>query len=216
MASRSTWLPRAWRQWGLTKLLGFVQGRYRDIGLPENTEPVLSHHPTVNSELLDVIRHGRIVPRPGIARFDGHSVHFTDGSSDDYDVVVACTGFKISFPFFPAGFLDLEHAEQVPLYKKMMHAEHQSLYFIGLFQPLGCIWPLADYQAKLACADIHGRYQRPRDLPAAIAHEIAHPHYQWEAAPRHSTEVDYHMFRRELLAELATVSRPSAATHTGS
>ena len=216
MASRSTWLPRAWRQWGLTKLLGFVQGRYRDIGLPENTEPVLSHHPTVNSELLDVIRHGRIVPRPGIARFDGHSVHFTDGSSDDYDVVVACTGFKISFPFFPAGFLDLEHAEQVPLYKKMMHAEHQSLYFVGLFQPLGCIWPLADYQAKLACADIHGRYQRPRDLPAAIAHEIAHPHYQWEAAPRHSTEVDYHMFRRELLAELATVSRPSAATHTGS
>ena len=91
-----------------------------------------------------------------------------------------------------------------------------SLYFIGLFQPLGCIWPLADHQAKLACAEIQGRYQRPRDMPAAIAHELAHPHYRWEAAPRHSTEVDYHMFRRELLAELAKASGPRAATHTRS
>ena len=106
--------------------------------------------------------------------------------------------------FFASGFFDLEQAEQVPLYRKMMHAEHPSLYFIGLFQPLGCIWPLADHQAKLACAEIQGRYQRPRDMPAAIAHELAHPHYRWEAAPRHSTEVDYHMFRRELLAELAS------------
>ena len=205
LASRSSWAPKRLRQLGLTLLLRLVQGRYRDIGLPENTHPVMSHHPTVNSDLLDVIRHGRIGIRPGIDRFDGNDVVFTDGTRGTYDIIVACTGFKISFPFFEPSFVAFEHAERVPLYRKMLHADVPDLYFIGLFQPLGCIWPLADYQARIACAEIQGRYTRPRNLPAAIEHEMTHPHYDWEAGPRHSTEVDYHMFRAELMAELATV-----------
>jgi hypothetical protein len=84
----------------------------------------------------------------------------------------------------------------------MMHAEHKTLYFIGLFQPLGCIWPLADYQARLACAEILGDYARPADMAAAIQHEIEHPHFKFSAGLRHSTQVDYHAFRNELKAEL--------------
>lgn len=208
LAARSAWLPKPLRQWGLTRLLKLMQGSYRAMGLPENTKPVMSHHPTLNSDLLDLVRHGRIVPRPGIARFDGASVVFADGTSEPYDIVVACTGFRISFPFFARDFISFEEAEQVPLYRKMLHADVPTLYFIGLFQPLGCIWPLADYQARIACAEIQGRYRRPRDLKARIAHEIAHPHFDWEAGPRHSTEVDYHSFRRELIAELAGAGTP--------
>lgn len=206
LASRSKWLPKRLRQVGLTRLLKTLQGSYAAMGLPENTRPVMSHHPTVNSDLLDVVRHGRIVPKPGIARFDGHDVVFTDGTRERYDIVVACTGFKITFPFFAPEFFNLENAERVPLYRKMMHAEVPNLYFIGLFQPLGCIWPLADHQARIACAEILGTYHRPANLREKIAHEMAHPHYDWEAGPRHSTEVDYHMFRAELLAELGKVS----------
>ena len=51
----------------------------------------------------------------------------------------------------------------------MMHADYGNLYFIGLFQPIGCIWPMADYQAKIACLEILGRYRRPNDMAAAIA-----------------------------------------------
>ena len=204
IAARQRWLPRGLRQRGLTLLLRTLQGSYAKIGLPENTRPVLSQHPTLNSDLLDLIRHGRVVARPGVSRFDGHTVHFTDGTHDDYDIVVAATGFKITFPFFERGFLELEEATEVPLYRKMMHPDVPTLYFIGLFQPLGCIWPLADHQAKLACAEITGRYRRPADLRARIADEIAHPHYVMDQAPRHSTEVDYHRFRDELLRELAT------------
>lgn len=205
IAARQRWVPQWLRQRGLTILLRFLQGSYATLGLPENTRPVLSQHPTLNSDLLDLIRHARVVVRPGVARFDGHTVHFADGTHDDYDIVVAATGFKITFPFFEPGFLELEEATEVPLYRKMMHPDVPTLYFIGLFQPLGCIWPLADHQAKLACAEITGRYRRPADLHARIAHEIAHPHYAMDKAPRHSTEVDYHRFREELLRELATV-----------
>ena len=129
-------------------------------------------------------------------------VEFVDARREPFDIVCACTGFWITFPFFDEAFLSFRHVERVPLFRKMMHAEHRDLYFIGLFQPLGCIWPLADHQARLACAELTGRYRRPTDLHAAIRREVEHPHFAFEGGSRHSTEVDYHAFRRELRAEL--------------
>ena len=198
-------LPKKLRQLLFTGLLKLMQGRYRKYNLPEPQELVLNQHPTLNSDLLDFIRHGRIKPMPAIKSFNGKEVLFSDGSTESYDTIVACTGFKISFPFFDKAFIDFEDKSKVPLYRKMLHTEHKSLYFIGLFQPLGCIWPLADYQAKIACEEITGSYQRPKDLTAAIAKEISNPHFDFQQSARHSTEVDYHRFRRELKTELKSV-----------
>lgn len=201
---KSAWMPNKLRQWLFTALLKLLQGNYaRKYGLPMPKEPVLSHHPSVNSDLLDFIRHGRVKPRPAIASLDGDSVVFSDGRREEYDTIIACTGFKISFPFFDPALVNFEHASRVPLYRKMLHEQYSNLYFIGLFQPLGCIWPLADYQAKLACQEILGNYQRPADMAAAIQHEIDHPHLNFHAGGRHSTQVDYHKFRKDLKAELA-------------
>ena len=52
------------------------------------------------------------------------------------------------------------------------------------YQRVGCIWPLADYQAKLACLEILGRYRRPDDLKGAIQYEIEHPHFNFEGGQR--------------------------------
>ena len=101
------------------------------------------------------------------------------------------------------GERDFEDSERVPLFRKMMHSDYDDLYFIGLFQPFGCIWPLADYQAMLACAEIVGRYKRPEHMRMAIRHEMDHPHYAFEGGARHSTQVDFHVFRSELKRELA-------------
>lgn len=198
-----TWMPSKVRQLLFTLLLKVLQGDYRkNYGLPKPKRPVLSHHPTINSDLLDFIRHGRIHPRPAVRALDGETVEFVDGRREAYDIVVACTGFRISFPFFDKKLIDFENEEKVPLYRRMMHADYDNLYFIGLFQPLGCIWPLADYQAKIACQEILGDYRRPADMKGAIAHELAHPHLDFEGGSRHSTEVDYHKFRRDLKKEL--------------
>ena len=203
-AARTRWLPRAIRQWSLAKILNLLQGQYKRYGLPMNTHPPLSHHPTLNSDFIDFVRHGRIGPRPGIKRVDSKSVEFADGRKDDFDIICACTGFWITFPFLDKSLIDFQHVEHVPLLYKMLPAEHQNLYFIGLFQPIGCIWPLADYQARLACQEILGRYKRPANMPAAIKHEIENPHFHFSASSRHSTEVDYHGLRRDLRAALKT------------
>jgi hypothetical protein len=201
-AARFNWLPRKIKQYTFAKLMWLLQGPYSRYGLPANKGLPLTQHPTLNSDVLDFIRHGRIKPRPGIKRLLDREVEFTNGEREAFDIICCCTGFWITFPFFDKSFIDFQHAGKVPLLLKMMHPEHKGLYFIGLFQPLGCIWPLADYQALLACQEILGKYRRPANMPAAIQYEIEHPHFSFSGSGRHSTEVDYHFFRRDLAREL--------------
>ncbi|TRW47978.1 FAD-binding protein [Aliidiomarina halalkaliphila] len=203
-AKTPQWFPRRLKQRLMTWLVRLLQGDYeKQYGLPKPKYPLLSHHPTVNSDLLDFIRHGRITPQRAIASVDGRHVTFTDGNEGEYDIMVACTGFRTVFPFFREDVIDFEDAEKLPLYLKMMHQSWERLYFIGLFQPLGCIWPLADYQAKLAVREIQGLYRRPLNMGKAIQREIDHPHYRFEGGARHAAEVDYHQFREELRSALA-------------
>ena len=49
--------------------------------------------------LLTRLGHGDITVKPGIQRYDGNLVTFTDGSSVEAVVVVYCTGSRICFPF---------------------------------------------------------------------------------------------------------------------
>lgn len=199
---KTRWMPGWLRQGLLQIMILLLQGSNTRYGLQKPKHGILQAHPTVNSELLYFIGHGKIHPKVGIERFDGHSVHFTDGSTEDFDVIIAATGYKTTFPFFDRNFIDWEGATTIPLYRKMMHPEYPNLYFIGLFQPLGCIWPMADYQAKLAVKEILGDYQRPDDLEERIDREINRPHYAFVRAPRHAVEVDYATFKGELMKEL--------------
>ena len=57
-------------------------------------------------------------------------------------------------------------------------------------------------QARLACEELLGNYERPADIRAAIKFEMEHPHFKFRRELRHSTEVDYHRFREELRREL--------------
>ncbi|MFR9751508.1 flavin-containing monooxygenase [Nocardia sp. 004] len=196
------WVVPKLRQpvFGLT--MHIILGDNRDFGLPDPDHRFLEGHPTINSELFYYIGHGSVTPKTGVSFLDGKRVHFTDGSSEEFDTIIAATGYKITFPFFDKSFIDWDGVQRPPLWRLMFHAEVPNLYFIGLFQPLGCIWPLADYQAMLACLELTGRYHRPADMRKALAEELAHPHHKFVESPRHSTEVDYVTFRKELLAEL--------------
>lgn len=194
------WLPAGLRQKIIKIVIRTLQGRYAKYQLMTPDCGPLELHPTINSELLYFIRHGKIKICPGVQRFDGTTVHFVNGTQAEFDTVVFATGYKISFPFLAhEERLNFSTATQVPLYRKMMHADFDSLYFIGLCQPQGCIWPLADYQAKIVARIIVGTLDRPAALAEKIAKEMNHPHYKFKTHTRHALEVDYHLFRRELL-----------------
>jgi cation diffusion facilitator CzcD-associated flavoprotein CzcO len=42
--------------------------------------------------------HGEVVPKPNVARLRGDTVEFADGSEEPADIVVYCTGYRVTFP----------------------------------------------------------------------------------------------------------------------
>ena len=87
-------------------LIDVAIGRPERYGLPAPaTRNLHRNKPVVNGQLLHFIHHGRVRVAPAITRFDGHDVHFADGSVRAFDTIVYATGFKASLPFLEPGLL---------------------------------------------------------------------------------------------------------------
>ena len=89
---------------------------------------------------------------PDIQQFDGNTVEFIDGRRDPFDIVVAATGFHVSFPFLAPGLVSLK-GPVAEVYGGMMTAEHRHLYIVGWMQPRygfgPLIVPAADLLARI-------------------------------------------------------------------
>ena len=194
--------PLKLQQLSMAALLRLSQGKVTDYGLPEPDHAVLHAHPTVSQDLLNRLGHGDITVRPNIDRFEGSKVFFTDGRSGEYDVVVYCTGYKVSFPFFTDEVVRAED-NHVDLYRRVVHPDHPGLYFIGLIQPLGAIMPLAEVQAEWVGDLVTGDAALPP--VAEMRHQIAaydeKLRKRYVASKRHTVEVDFHSYRAEIVKE---------------
>lgn len=201
-AKQTAWMPQFLREPLQRLSLRFIQGKYSDYGLEAPNYSLTKSHPTVNSELLYRIRHGKVHPRKGIKWLEGDKVHFTDGTVETYDVILAATGYKITFPFFDKSFVDYEEADEIPLWLRVFHPEHRSLFFIGLVQPQGCIWPLSDAQAKLTANLIMGRWQLPENLEALAQKDAENISKNFVEGKRHSVEVHFAPYLKSLKRQL--------------
>jgi hypothetical protein len=195
-------LPHWFQRATLQVLLRMTQGRMTDYGLPEPDHKVLSAHPTVSSDLLLRLGHGDITVKPTVVRLDGPLVHFADGTSEKVDEIIYCTGYRISFPFLAPSVFSAQDNE-VALYRRVVHPDHAGLYFLGLIQPIGAIMPIAEAQAHWIADLISGTAR----LPAAptMRREIARyqrsVHKRYLASKRHTIEVDFLPYLRELVRE---------------
>lgn len=81
--------------------------------------------------------------KPDIDRLDGEGVVFADSSREPIDAIVLATGYQISFPFLDHSVFAADD-NRVRLYRHVVHPEVPTLYFIGLIQPWGAIFPLAE------------------------------------------------------------------------
>lgn len=105
---------------------------------------------TVNDLLLYWIHHGRIKVRPGVERFEGDTVFFSDGSSGEYDSIVWATGFDVSLPFLDSALIEWERGVPVRYAGGILPKGAEKLYFIGLIAPRGPQIPVYGTQTKLA------------------------------------------------------------------
>lgn len=194
-------IPKIVRNWIFKLLLKLTVGDHTNYGMQKPDHEFLKSHPVVNSELLYFIKHGKIHPKVDIERFDGSKVCFKDGTAEEFDVIIAATGYNITFPFFDKKFIDFSNGD-VPLYKRVFHRTHENLFFVGLIQPMGCIWPLSDAHAQLAANKIAGNYSLPTNIEVQVKREVQRIKSQFIDTPRHTVEVDFHDHLAELEREL--------------
>jgi dimethylaniline monooxygenase (N-oxide forming) len=194
--------PLKVQQLAMAAMIRVTQGKLADYGMPEPDHQVLHAHPTINQDILSRLGHGDITVRPNIDRFEGSKVFFTDGTSGEYDVVVYCTGYKVTFPFFSDDIVRAED-NHVDLYRRVVHPDHPGLYFVGLIQALGALMPLAEAQAGWVADLITGEGALPSvaQMRKQITAYDESLRKRYVASKRHTLQVDFHSYRAEIAKE---------------
>ncbi|MGN6557156.1 MAG: flavin-containing monooxygenase [Solirubrobacterales bacterium] len=204
-------LPLSVQRFFAMKGLEIAAGKMATYGLPKPDHKLFEAHPTVSSELLPRLGHGDINVKPNIERFAGGcTVRFVDGSEEEIDLVVYCTGYKITFPFFDPKVLSAPD-NRLPLYRRVVSVERPGLYFIGFIQPLGPIMPLAEAQAEWIADLLTGRATLPPagEMKREISQEERRQAKRFVASKRHTVEVDFHPYLREIRRERKRVAQPA-------
>lgn len=195
-------VPFAIRQRMIHQTIKTITGPPERYGLPKPDHKFGESHPTVSGRILDRIAHGTIAPKPNIESLGKETVRFVDGSEVHADVVVYCTGYKISFPFFEEGFLAAPD-NHIELFRRVFHPDISGLFFIGLLQPLGAIMPLAEAQGAWVGDYLRGEYALPS--PAQVRQDIARDQAamkkRYVASKRHTIQVDFDDYLHALALE---------------
>ncbi len=204
-------IPYAIRRRLQQAVITVAVGRPERYGLPKPDHAFGSAHPTVSDDILSRIAHGEIEPRPNIARLTEHTVVFADGSEVEADVVVLCTGYRVSFPFFDAGLISAP-GNDLPLFRRVFHPDFDRVYFIGLVQPIGAIMPIAAVQSEWVADTLAGRYAlpAPRAMRADIARERKRMFSRYVASQRHTMQVDFEDYLAGVAAERRRGERRAA------
>src|SRR5918994_232254 len=185
-------VPYAIRRRFQATALKLVVGDMERYGLPKPDHPFGAAHPTVSDDILSRIAHGEITPKPNIAALGERTVRFADGSEGEADVVIYCTGYRVTFPFLDPELISAP-GNDLPLFRRVFHPGVPGIYFVGLLQPLGAIMPLAELQSTWICDHLAGRYALPpeAELRADIEAERAAMFKRYVASKRHTMQVDF-------------------------
>ncbi|MPY56572.1 NAD(P)/FAD-dependent oxidoreductase [Streptomyces spongiae] len=154
-------LPMWLQQKVFGTLLRLLNGDPRRLGLQKPDHKLFETHPAINTMLLHHLQHGDITARPGIVRTDGRTVHFTDGTSDEFDLILLATGYVHRVPAAQKYFGDEQHPD---LYLSSFSRDHEGLFGVGFVETNSGAYQLFDSQAQLIASFIRDARQ---GLPTA-------------------------------------------------
>lgn len=203
-------LPRWLKQKVDSIVLKWFTGDPTRFGFPKPTYKMYESHPIVNSLILHHLGHGDIHVKADIARFDGHTVHFKDGSSQDYDMVLLATGYTLHYPFIDRAHLNWQGMAP-QLYMNIFAPKYTHLAVLGMVEASGLGWQGRYEQAELVARYFKGMESKS---PAAqrLQSAIAGPApdlsggYQYLQLERMAFYVNKDAYRtavREAVAKLA-------------
>lgn len=148
-------LPMAIKRFVDGFILKWFVGNPQKYGFPKPDYRLYESHPIVNSLVLYHAGHGDLRIRGDVARFDDKTVHFRDGSQNDYDMVLTATGYKLDYPFIDNDLLNWR-GDAPHLYLNCMHPARDDLFVLGMVEAAGLGWQGRHEQAEMVVRYIEG------------------------------------------------------------
>jgi hypothetical protein len=156
-------------------LKGFIlasAGNPEQFGAPRPPENIFEANISQSQFFLPLVAEGRIVTKPWIESVDGETVHFSDGTSEDFDAIVFGTGYDVNMPFLSAEILRELNADEhhLDLYKFTFPARLPGLAFLGMLGVVGPYFPVLELQARWIAYTFSGAQPAPsaEELQAGV------------------------------------------------
>ncbi len=208
----SPYVPYAWQRKLVQIMQPLTAGRPEDYGLPTPNHKFFEAHPTQSVELPLRLGSGDLQALGDIERFDGRTVHFADGTAEDFDVVLHATGYNITFAFFDPAFLSAPE-NRLRLFKRIFKPGLDDLAFVGFAQATPTLFPFVECQTRLVAAWLVGQYSPPdvsRMEEVITADEQKYTAHMVQR-PRHTQQLDYFLYEHDLRAREIPAGRRRAA-----
>lgn len=203
-------VEKPWMPWALVRrireqLTRVAHGRMEQWGF---RTPTGRTHPATHPALIANMMWGRISARPGITRVAGREVEFADGTRQEFDAMIAATGYEVEVPFLAAADSPVV-GRRLDLYRRIVSPDRPGLYFVGFFNLSGgAPIRMMDEQSRWLAAVVGGDLALPdrAGMLAEIADEHARQERLYPDSPRYGLELEPREYRETLRADLAAAA----------
>ncbi|HVB68723.1 MAG TPA: NAD(P)-binding domain-containing protein [Acetobacteraceae bacterium] len=190
------WIPRALRQRVTRFLAWLAHGDITKLGFKPPGELV---HTTSNATVVTDIAYRRITVQQGIESVEGKRIRFSDGSEEEFDALIAATGYRIDLDFIPPEVVQVVD-NRLDLYLRIIPPDWPGLFFLGFFNTDTALNMVFEHQARFV-REILLNNATPPD-PKAMRQAIAERH-AWYAnrfkhTPRHTIEEEHVRYLNDL------------------
>ncbi|MBW0004083.1 MAG: NAD(P)-binding domain-containing protein [Hyphomicrobiales bacterium] len=160
-------------------------------------------HALSNATIVQHIAYRRVEVKHDIAAIDGKVIQFSDGTREEFDTLIAATGYLIDFPFLPPEILSVRH-NAVHLYNRIVLPEWPGLYFMGLLNLNGAANQAYERQAPWIVAMETGEAELPSrdEMEKAMMRKARWVRRYYPDTPRHTIEEEPIRYFRELRLSL--------------
>jgi dimethylaniline monooxygenase (N-oxide forming) len=203
-------VPWPVRRWIRRFVVWMVHGRMEQWGF---VAPKKRTHPTSHPSLMSHFVWNRIKGKPGIAEVKGTQVRFADGSVENFDTIIAATGYLVDLPFLPKE-VQVNDGHWLNLYKRIVVPGVEGLYFVGFFNLSGGgNIRMMDLQSELVAAAANGDVDLPDParMRADIDRDRHHMTKLYPDSPRYGLELDPREYGAAVRAELRRAKQRSDA-----
>ncbi|NJO32098.1 MAG: hypothetical protein HC869_02195 [Rhodospirillales bacterium] len=166
-----------------------MQGDLGKLGFPPPGKKI---HATSNANIVNHLHYRRVVVKQGITAVDGQRLTFADGTSEEFDALIAATGYLIDLDFIGPEIATIKD-NGLELYMRIVPPDWRGLYFLGFFNSDTAANWISEAQIRWIREFEMGRAALPSraDMRAEIEARRAAVAQEFKDTPRHGIEVEH-------------------------